>query len=103
MSEIQSTQQAEKSSNNHDTSPHGPSERSRYVRNEEMNEIMKPSEMFVEAWREKRPVYHKGPRGGNPKPFTIREVLGNGQYTLEQDGKCDGKIYLEEDLSTEPW
>lgn len=48
------------------------------------------------------PIYNKGPRGVDPRPYTISKVLGNGQYKLERDGRCDGKVYLQGKLQTEP-
>lgn len=47
-------------------------------------------------------MYLKGTRGIDPKPYKIHEVLGDGQYKLLRDGKCDGKIYLQENLRSEP-
>ena len=48
------------------------------------------------------PIYKKGPRGVDPKPYTIYQVLGDGQYYLERNGKCDGKVYRQEILQREP-
>lgn len=38
----------------------------------------------------------------DPKPFRIHKVLGDGQYELTRDNNCNGLVYRQEDLRTEP-
>ncbi|KAF6240807.1 hypothetical protein HO173_001480 [Letharia columbiana] len=78
--------------------PHndGPSERSKYEKNWELDT------KHVELYKEKDKVYVRGARGVDPKPYKIYKVLGEAQYNLSRDGKCDGKVYRQEDIQTIP-
>ena len=38
----------------------------------------------------------------DPRPYRIYKVLGDAQYKLSRDGKCDGMVYGQEDLRTVP-
>ena len=56
----------------------------------------------VELYKERDKVYLKVARGVDPRPYKIYKVLGDAQYKLSRDGKCDGKVYPQEDLRTVP-
>lgn len=98
-----------------------PDSRSRYFKNEnlDLNTVVRsytrhrhcsfhpltllPFNQLPELYQKDQfPIYHKGPRGVDPKPYKILEVLGDGQYKLERDGKSDRKVYNQEKLQTEP-
>lgn len=57
---------------------------------------------YPEPYKTGQVVYHKGARGIDPKPYKIHKILGDGQYELSRDGKCDHKVYLQEKLQLEP-
>ena len=56
------------------------------------------SSYYIPLYKETDTVYLKGPRGVDPLPYQIHQVLDDGRYKLSRDGKSDGKIYFEEDL-----
>ena len=51
---------------------------------------------YLERHRVGDEVYLKTARGVDPDPFMIHKVLGEGQYELSRDGKCDHEIYQQE-------
>ena len=65
----------------------------------ETNPTTKLPELYTKG---QYPIYNKGARGVDPNPYSISKVLGDGQYHLERGGKCDGKVYRQENLQTEP-
>ena len=56
----------------------------------------------VSLYKKRDTVYLIGVRGVDPKPYKIYQVLGDASYKLSRDGKCDGKVYKQEDLQTVP-
>ena len=62
----------------------------------------RPTTKLPELYKRGDTVYNKGARGIDPKPFKISKVLGDGQYHLERGGSCNGKVYYQENLQTEP-
>lgn len=64
--------------------------------------ILETSCQHIEIYKVGQEVYHSLPRGVDPKPYKIKEVLGDEQYKLERNGVCDDKIYKGEDLQPEP-
>lgn len=57
---------------------------------------------YAVLYRVDQQVYLKGARGVDPNPYKIHQVLGDGNYELSRNGECDHKVYLEENLQTEP-
>ncbi|KAM0801611.1 hypothetical protein BDR22DRAFT_888502 [Usnea florida] len=79
--------------------PHdnGPDQRSRYVRNFELD-----NNQPFEPYKVKDTVYLKGARGVDPKPYKIYQVLGHGQYKLSRDGRSDGQVHGQDELKDGP-
>lgn len=75
-----------------------PESRSRYEKDPDLD----LSTRYPEPYKTGQVVYHKGARGIDPKPYKIHKILGDGQYELSRDGKCDHKVYLQEKLQLEP-
>ncbi|KAL8791923.1 MAG: hypothetical protein Q9195_005499 [Heterodermia aff. obscurata] len=89
----------EQSSNVGQPEGQGPESRSRYVKHSDLDRLTELPELYTKG---QYPIYNKGARGIDPKPYKISKVLGDGQYHLERGGKCDGKVYYQENLQTEP-
>lgn len=66
---------------------------SRYFQNRDFDWAAVP-----ELYAKGQFAYLRGPRGVDPEPYKIYQVLGDGQYKLSRNGKSDGEIYREEDL-----
>ncbi|SLM41422.1 hypothetical protein LPUS_12415 [Lasallia pustulata] len=77
---------------------HGPDTRSVYKKNQTLD----LNTEYPEPYAVGQQVYLKGARGVDPNPYTIHEVLGNGQYKLSRNGKYSHKVYQQADLRGEP-
>ncbi|MCJ1453538.1 hypothetical protein MMC28_003885 [Mycoblastus sanguinarius] len=76
--------------------PRIPDTRSRYLPNPSMKLT------YPELYSENQTVYLNGPRGVDPNPYKIHQVLGDGQYHLWRNGRCDRKVYKQENLQLTP-
>ena len=60
--------------------------------------IFQPVQSHGDLYRVGQEVYVNGPRGTDPSPYKIHEVLGNGQYKLSRNNEAVQRVYAEENL-----